>query len=211
MTTANPKLETVQMFQNSEGGMYLRSEGQPFAFRSDVMSVILPTQNLERTKLVKFTPKEDSQFATYLNDFDLWMEDWVKTYNEKHDAQLFYESLFQTPMKKDKDGNLIVNEEALKKYGRHIVASVRVASGKNYVDIIDGEKTLSGLDNLDIQGYIHPGAQLSAILVPSVWKKDSCIKVALRAIKLKVYERLFANLDFDDIQDFSSGLELIEL
>jgi hypothetical protein len=197
--SVNPKLDTLKVVRSEAGGLYFRCGDLPVVIRTDVLSAPLPSSNVNRIKLVKLTPRKNSEFLEYLHDLDDWMNDWVSRYNDRYGTTWTYEQLVQTPMKKV-NGKLVVNEEALAKYGQHFVVTVpKNSNDRLSVQIeADGNEETS-FSEFDFESYVHHGTQISVIAIPNIWNKDGKLKITLRAKRIKVYDKLCDDIEFDQM------------
>lgn len=203
MLTPNPPTDEIKFSRNVKTGK-LRLVS-PLCIRTPKMHVPYGT-NLSN-KSVYFTLShgtEDSEFQNYLHELDRFFDIKVQLYNTKFGVNLEYVPLLKTPMTKSQSGELVVNEEALEKYGyttdvkvsTNASKSARTVSG---VSIEHAGKTVRNLDVLDFEGLVHPGARLSVIGNASLWTNDkSEVRLMIEARRIKVHESIYDSINFNE-------------
>jgi len=117
------------------------------------------------------------------------MSDWTDRYNDKYQTSYTYQPLVKSPMQYDDDGNLMLNEEALEKYGPHVDTRLTCQRSRARVTVEtqDGEVlTCPGI--FDVEGYMHQGAIVSVSMTPSLHQTDEFIRVIPKVTQVLIVE-----------------------
>jgi hypothetical protein len=141
---------------------------------------------------------EETDFSTYLNTIDMWLMDKIAAYNQKFNKSLTYESCFQAPMKKDENGELVINQEALDRYGHSTTVNVYKTNSKCLLHLEYNDKKTNRVDEFDFEGLVHPGARIKCILRPNIWIKDNVVTFMPTMIRVKVFESSYDSIVLDE-------------
>lgn len=132
---------------------------------------------------------KDNEFMQYLQEVDGFMTEWTEKYNNKYNTEYMYQTLVRDPQKYDDDDNLVINQEALERYGHHFDARISGQRGRCrlILEREDGEE-MSNPRLFDIEGFIHQGAIISVSMSPSLYLHEDILRVIPKITRVLVVE-----------------------
>ena len=201
MIIANPDTENINLSKNQETGKLRLSYPAHSLFVSDNSYVPYDVKETDKSAFLNITPinkEADNSFLEYLTDVDARLTDLIDKYNAKFNAELKYVPCLKNPMKKTEDGELVVNEEALEKYGQSM--DIRAVKGKDkYRVLLEHEDIkLRNPHVLDFENYVQAGARVVCVMRPSLWHKDdNTVQLMPTLLRIKVKQSAAETIDLD--------------
>jgi len=132
---------------------------------------------------------KDNEFLQYLQEVDGFMTEWIIKYNERYNTEYTYQCLVKDPMTYDDDGNLVINMEALERYGYHFDA--RIMTNKSRARMVmekqDGAE-ITGPDMLEVEGSVHQGAIVSVAITPSLYLHETSLRIIPKITRMLIVE-----------------------
>lgn len=156
--------------------------------------------------------KDGSKFQDYLHELDNWLTDKITKYNEKFGTSLNYIPTLRAPMKHNEDGVLVLNDEALEKYGYTTDVRVNTKNDRVSVSLENGDHRINPVSELDFEGYVHPGSQIKCVLRQSLWQRENGdISLVLNVCRLKIFQSNYEQIDLSRDQTVRDEYEALEL